>query len=264
MIYRHALFNFTGSLFFVLAATGCGTVREEARDVWQTSMINEKFTPFAPPRAGIELGNIITFDEQGREFLVARSDTCLASISKPAVPRRVYFLDSSSDVTSGAGIGANFAQALKGKVDLDLLAKSTSTKKIVLSLGEPGVSEYEMLTLKQKINLIDAKSDCYKALANPKNLLVVSNLSVASANYQFKDSGDRTIKLTANVLGQAKMAPEFQQKFDGEATLKIDMLTSIGYRALAVRELPGHNKDKFIFVDLSPTEIEAYRKASIK
>lgn len=246
------------------AMTGCATVREQANDEWQSAMVKEKFTPFSPPRAGIELGNIITFDDQGREFLVARSETCLASAPAPSLPKRVYFLDSSSDVTSGAGVGANFAQALKGKVDVDLLAKSTSTKKIVLTFGEPGVSEYEMLPLKQAIFKLDRTSDCYRALANPKNLLVVSNLSVASANYEFKDTADRTIKLTADVLAQAKASPELQQKLDGQASLKINQITSIGYRAVAVRELPGYNDDKFSLLPLSPEEIEGYRKASRK
>ncbi len=253
----------TSTLLSILTLSSCATVREKAKDTWIKEINAEKFAVFNPPREGEELGNIITFDDKGREYLVATPATCFPTL-KPPIPKGVALLTTSSETTGTQGLSANIAQVLKGKVDLSFVANSNTNTKVSLKLGSPKIAQYELVSLKTAISGINHDSECYKAITNPSNLVVLSTLSVSSVGYEFKDSSDKDVKLTADILTQAKVSPELKQKFEGQASLIVDQPLSIGYRALAVRELPGLNSDKFDYKELSTQEVDGLKQAKIK
>ena len=248
------------ALFIAVAVmtTSCANVRERAKDTWLEELDAERFSAFSPPREGQELGNVITFDDKGREYLIASVATCLPSLQAP-MPRAVALLSTSSDATTSQGLSGSVAEALRGKVDLSFAAKNSSMTKVSLRLGSPKITQYEILLLKSALGKLERGSDCYKAVANPRNLIVVSTLSVSSITYEFKDSADRELKLTADIAAQAKLSPSLAQKFDGQASLVVEQPLLIGYRAIAVRELPGLNADSFEVRELSPGELEKMR-----
>lgn len=255
------LFQRANTVLFVVlsvALISCATPRESGNKVWEKELLAEKFSAFLPPREGSELGNIISFDSQGREVLIAKAGTCLPHLSVPQ-PVNVALLTTSSTVDFGGGLSANVAEALRGKVDLSLLAKSKSNTFVSLRLGNPQITRHETLLLKNAIKEIDRNSNCYKAVSDPKNLIVISTLGAKTVAYDFKDASNHEIKLTADILQQANVTPELQRKYEGHSSLIIEQPLLIGYRALKATELPGLNKDQLKFDELNPEEIESYR-----
>lgn len=246
------------------ALAGCANVRESANDEWMRTLKSEGFTAFTPPREGMELGNIITFDENGREYIVARGATCLRPLLENVKPVTVRFLESKGDVNTSGSLAADFAKAFKGKADIEAVAKATASERVVLKLGTTQVHQFELLALKNYLSRLDRMGDCYKTIMNPKNVLILNNLSANGLAYEFKESGDKSIKLTASILAKASLSPELRRTNDGMAALTIEQTTSIAYRGLAARELPGFSSDKFEVTELTGAEIESYRDAARK
>lgn len=248
------------AIAMVTLLSGCVTTpREAANDVWRDEIESEQYSVFSPVRSNNELGNIITFDNKGREIIIARRDTCFPNIYKPN-PYNIEFVKSSEKVDSSAKISGSIAEMLKGKVDLSFLASHETVKSVSLKITTPKVTQYETLLLKQEINKLERESDCYRALATPGNLVIYNMLTADQVEYTFSDKSGQKLTVTADILSQAKVSPELSRKSEGDASLMIDYPITIGYRAMEARELPGLTKDKFDLRIVEPNKVKAYRK----
>jgi len=249
-----------GPIIFTLLSCRSVPVREPANDNWKKQLQSEKFEVYKPAREQSELGNVISF-RNGQDILVSTRDICLPELSQPKWTG-VGILQTEDQVDSEYKVSSQLAEFYKNKIDLNFVASNENVEKANLKLVNPQWSRYQSIELKRVIENMDTNSDCYKAITNPNNLVVLTELRANGVEFSFTDVSQKKIQLSADILEQANVSPELKGTAQGKATLEINSPISIGYRAVAVRELPGAIVDKLRITDVPPKKLQQLRESS--
>ena len=233
---------------------------------------SQGFTSFHPPRADDGLGAIISFDNKGRETIVAQPGDCIdpkaaGMLPKPgAVAIGVTSYKITKNNTFGASItGDGVAKAI-GVSELNASAGIGTDKvaSIEVKLTKPYRNRLVKLTT---LNLIKGKPadwTCASLLGDKKNLLIQSVLGAEGISYTFTDEGGRKINLTLKLLQALGLSADMQKKYEGKGSLDFSGDILLGYNVWSLRSMSGLQSATTTLVALTPGNVEALRNKALK
>ncbi|MDX2052298.1 MAG: hypothetical protein SFV15_07915 [Polyangiaceae bacterium] len=221
------------------------------------------YEPYSPPRLGLGVGTIITYDKLGREVLVARPESCFPTLVQPK-PNPTELLASTEQRLTKGGFSASAAQLSKDVADLSFALEASSDIGVDLKFIKPFILEIERIKFEPMLRAIDQSNPCYREILDPKNVLVWQVMGVEGLQYTFKDKADNSVSLSATVLSKAKVAPELSRKVEGTSALTVSQPILLGYKALEVRLLPAAaGKPRIDVRDLTQAQVDTQRQQSM-
>lgn len=220
------------------------------------------YTAFNLPRAGDGVGTIIDFKNRS-ESIVARGNECFLKANRDAITTRIVAAaDLESKVDWAAGASFNVPKAVIEYVDVAGLAKASGAKSVKVSLREPFEQYISRLQFEAYINSIDASDSCKPLISDPDNLLIYQVLGAKGITYQFGDSSDNSIALTAKILDQVNLNPELRRTSQNAGKIETNEILLIGYRAWIVTKPSGVIGTGMSVKEINKKEVEARRESS--
>ena len=199
-----------------------------------------EYVAFNLPRSQDGVGTIIDFKDR-TETLVARGTECFLRVnSNDVVSTRqvgVATLDEKVDWNAGASFG--LPKAILESVDVSGLAKASGAKSVKISLKAPYEQYISRLQFVTYLNGLQANDPCKPLFSDPKNLIIYQVFGAKGVSYQFNDSSDNAISLTAKILDQIDLKPELRRTSQGAGKLETEEALIIGYRTWVVTKPAG-------------------------
>jgi hypothetical protein len=220
------------------------------------------YQPFALPRSQDGVGTIIDF-KNGTESLVATGDECFLKMNGSTVnKRKVGTTDVERTIDLGADMSFSLPRSLLSFADISGLAKASKAKSIKVSLKQPFEQYISRLQFRSYVNGLSSTDPCKPLLTDAQNLIISQTLGAESVSYQFLDSSDNAISLTADIVNGANLKPELRSKIQNTNKLETAEPLLIGYRTWDVTKPSGVIGTELDVREVPRQELEARRENS--
>ncbi|BDT68781.1 hypothetical protein os1_29680 [Comamonadaceae bacterium OS-1] len=217
------------------------------------------YTAFSLPRATDGVGTVIDFKNKYESIVVRADDCVLRGKDLKITERKVFAADLDEKINWNAGASFSIPKVILEFIDLAGIVKASGALSVKVSLKSP-FEQY--ISRSQFSNFIDqlAEDDkCKSAFIDPKNLIINQTLGAQGLTYEFLDSSDNSISLSAKILDQVDLKPEIRRAIEGKAKLEANELILVGYRAWTVSRPAGIAGTNFEPKEISAQEVEARR-----
>lgn len=253
------------------SASGCANVPKTAISPLSQYMSTYDFELFSPPRSGDGIGTIIKF-EAAQESIVFRRDRCLPAPQVPSLDegaRSVAMLQGSYEIDQSATLELGISRALMTKalgapIDLSTAIGTNGIKKIKIAFVEPYRDAIEKGRAKDVVRAYAKGHTCLEEFARSGNLVIHTVLGAKGIQYSFVGEGGNSVQITAALLDQLKVSPEFKNKWNGQLGFDVAGDVLIGYRAWKAMEVSGAFDNPLELIDLSSTDVSTLKKAAAK